>query len=79
MTANREMSCTSINDFATMPRNESGDFLLQEFDNPVVEATQFYDDETTHARIFKERIMKSLLLEQSNALSMSESSPQLPG
>lgn len=57
MTANREMSCTSINDFATMPRDESGDFLSQEFDNPVVEATQFYDDETTHARIFKERIV----------------------
>ena len=56
MTANLEMSCASNDDFATVPRDESGDFLLQDFDNPVASREPMYEDETRRANIRKERI-----------------------
>ncbi|MFZ1361159.1 MAG: hypothetical protein WAS27_04000 [Candidatus Saccharimonadales bacterium] len=40
----------------TMPSRESEDFLCQEFYNPVVETDVIYEDETSKARILKERV-----------------------
>lgn len=56
MTANMEKSCASMPTTATMPRDESGDFLYDEFNNPVSRAERMYDDETSNAAIRKERI-----------------------
>lgn len=56
MTAEMEMSCASTNDFVTMPSRESGDFLYEEFDNPVRYRESMHDDETRRAKIRKERI-----------------------
>lgn len=56
MTANMEMSCASNVESATVPRDERGDFLLQEFVNPVTKTKLLYEDETNQARILKERI-----------------------
>lgn len=43
-------------DTEPMPRDRSGDFLSEVFENPVVETTPMYDDETSHAHIIKERV-----------------------
>ena len=56
MTAHMEMSCASNNDFATVPRDKRGDFLSQEFINPVVKTETLYEDETSRARLLKERV-----------------------
>lgn len=40
----------------TMPRDDSGDFLYQEFDNPVRRTRFLEEDETRHAKIIKEKV-----------------------
>ncbi len=40
-----------------MPRDESGDFLYKEFYNPVADTEVTYEDETSKARIRKERVV----------------------
>lgn len=44
------------NDTDTMPRDKSGDFLLDEFYNPVASTQEIYTDETASAYITKERV-----------------------
>lgn len=40
----------------TMPRDENGAFLFQEFDNPVQRTRFLEEDETRHAKIIKEKV-----------------------
>lgn len=56
MPTSMEKTCVSVHDTVAMPRDESGDFLLQEFYNPVARREPMYEDETSRANIRKELI-----------------------
>lgn len=56
MTTSINKNCAPSFDSDTTPRDTSGDFLYQPFENEVARTRQFDEDDTRHATILRERI-----------------------
>lgn len=56
MTSHESFCSSDTTISSMMPRDTSGDFLSQEFENPVARTEVIYKDETKYANIRKERV-----------------------